>query len=66
MRQVYARYPSPDQTAQRKAFLQAVAAAALAKVLSGTGDPQARSGRWPAPPASAGCWSTAPTPTSRP
>jgi hypothetical protein len=41
LQQVYARYPSPAQTAQRKQFLQAVAAAAMAKVLGGTGDAQA-------------------------
>ncbi len=41
LRQVYARYPSPTQNAQRKQFLQAVATAALTKVLSGTGDSQA-------------------------
>ncbi len=41
MQQVYARYPSPTQNAQRKAFLQSVAAAALAKVLSADGNPQA-------------------------
>jgi hypothetical protein len=39
MQAVYARYPSPSQTVQRKAYLQTVAAAALAKVLAG-GDPQ--------------------------
>ena len=39
MQQVYARFPSPSQTGQRKAFLQAVAAAALSKVLGG-GNPQ--------------------------
>jgi Protein of unknown function (DUF4012) len=38
--QVYARYPLPAQTAQRKQFLQAVAAAAMTKLLSGTGDAQ--------------------------
>ena len=37
----YARYPSPTQTAARKQFLQAIAGAALTKLMSGAGDPQA-------------------------
>jgi hypothetical protein len=41
MQQVYARYPSPAQTVQRKQFLQTVAAAALTKVLTAAGDPHA-------------------------
>jgi hypothetical protein len=39
MQVAYARYPTPAQNPQRKAFLQTVAAAALGKVLAG-GNPQ--------------------------
>ncbi len=37
MRQVYATYAAPSQVAQRKAFLQVVAKAALTQVLTGAG-----------------------------
>jgi Protein of unknown function (DUF4012) len=41
MRQVYARFPDPAQTTQRKEYLQVLAAAALGRVLSGNGSARA-------------------------
>jgi hypothetical protein len=41
LRDVYARFPAPGDNPRRDAYLQQIAAAVVAKLLSGSGDPRA-------------------------